>query len=97
MTGERHALTVEAGGASRLDRFVSERLDLSRTRVQKLVADGLVTVDGRPARKSESLDAGSCVEVELRQHCVRAATVRAFCADRIPMFVSSWRVEMSTS
>ncbi len=59
----RHTLTVGPEGADRLDRFVSDRLDLSRTRVQKLVAAGRVTVDGRAAKKSEELAEGSVVEV----------------------------------
>ena len=51
--------------SDRLDRFVAERMDLSRTRVQRLVADGHVLVDGRPARKSERLESGSVVRVEV--------------------------------
>ena len=65
MAGERHRLTVGAEGADRLDRFVADRLELSRTRVQKLVADGLVTVDGREAKKSEELEPESVVEVRV--------------------------------
>jgi 23S rRNA pseudouridine1911/1915/1917 synthase len=51
--------------ADRLDRFVSGRLGVSRTRAQRLIADGLVEVEGRQARKSEHLQPGSrvCVEV----------------------------------
>ena len=58
-----HSLTVESGEEMRLDRFVAERLALSRTRVQKLLAAGRVTVDGRPAKKSESVGAGAVIEV----------------------------------
>jgi 23S rRNA pseudouridine1911/1915/1917 synthase len=60
---ERHTLTVGAGEEARLDIFVSDRLDLSRTRVQKLLTDGLVTIDGRPAKKSDIVEPGSSVEV----------------------------------
>jgi 23S rRNA pseudouridine1911/1915/1917 synthase len=60
---ERHTLTVEAGEEARLDLFVSERLDLSRTRVQKLLAEGRVTVDGRSAKKSETVEPGMIVDV----------------------------------
>lgn len=59
----RHALTVGDGEAGRLDKFVSGRLDLSRTRVQALLAEGGVTVDGRVAKKSEAVVPGSTVEV----------------------------------
>ena len=60
---ERHSLIVPAGGEDRLDRFVSDRLELSRTRVQKLVAEGMVSVDGRPGKKSELLEEGATIEV----------------------------------
>jgi len=49
----------------RLDRFVAARLELSRTRVQKLLDRGHVLVDGRPARKSEPLAAGARVSVRV--------------------------------
>jgi 23S rRNA pseudouridine1911/1915/1917 synthase len=51
--------------ADRLDRFVSGRLGVSRTRAQRLIADGLVEVEGRQARKSEHLQPGSRVRVEV--------------------------------
>jgi len=60
-----HRLTVGSEGSDRLDRFVAARLDLSRTRVQKLVAAGKVTVDGGSAKKSEALEPGSVVEVRV--------------------------------
>lgn len=56
---------MEAGQADRLDRFLSERLQLSRTRVQRLIAEGRVRVDGRQALKSERLEEGSRVDVDL--------------------------------
>lgn len=62
---ERHSLTVPVGEEDRLDRFIADRLALSRTRVQKLVADGRVSVDGRPGKKSEIVEAGSTVEIEV--------------------------------
>jgi 23S rRNA pseudouridine1911/1915/1917 synthase len=62
---EVHTLTVAAGDEARLDRFVSERLELSRTRAQKLVAGGHVLVDGRPAKKSEPVEAGSSIVVSI--------------------------------
>lgn len=66
MTDEEvHELTVEAGDESRLDLFVSERLQLSRTRVQKLLAEGKITVDGRPGRKSEPVEEDQRIEVRV--------------------------------
>jgi 23S rRNA pseudouridine1911/1915/1917 synthase len=56
---------VDSGEEDRLDRFVSDRLDLSRTRVQRLISEGRVTVDGQVAPKSVRLAAGSRVSVEI--------------------------------
>lgn len=61
---ERRSLEVGEGG-QRLDRFVAEQLDLSRTRAAALIGDGLVTVDGRAGKKSETLEVGTTVEVVL--------------------------------
>lgn len=61
----REVVVVRAGEADRLDRFLSERLDMSRTRVQGLIEDGHVEVDGRPARKSERVEAGDRVTVAI--------------------------------
>jgi 23S rRNA pseudouridine1911/1915/1917 synthase len=62
--GDRaHSLDVGKDESGRLDRFVSDRLGLSRTRVQALLADGRITVDGRQGRKSESVAAGMKIEV----------------------------------
>lgn len=63
MEERSYSLTVGTGEEVRLDRFVSERLDLSRTRVQKLVAAERVTVDGRPAKKSEIVVPGALIVV----------------------------------
>ena len=60
-----HELTVGPGDESRLDLFVSERLELSRTRVQKLLAEGKITVDGREGRKSEPVEEGQRIEVRV--------------------------------
>jgi len=53
-------LTVDADGG-RLDRFVAERQELSRSRVQRLIASGSVTLDGAPAKPSAPLRAGQVV------------------------------------
>ena len=63
MQEQSYSLTVGAGEETRLDLFVSNRLELSRTRVQKLVAEERVTVDGRPAKKSDVVEIGALVEV----------------------------------
>ncbi len=59
------SLRVGPGEKGRLDRFVADRLELSRTRVQALVAQGRVLVDGHAPRKSERVEEGSEVVVEI--------------------------------
>ena len=53
--------------AERLDKFLVSRLpEFSRARLQGLIADGFVLVDGEPAKKSgQLLDPGSAVEVRI--------------------------------
>jgi 23S rRNA pseudouridine1911/1915/1917 synthase len=64
--GETLELTVSAEGAGdRLDRWVSQELDLSRTRVAALVEGGFVTWNGAPPRKSEPLAEGDQITVIL--------------------------------
>ncbi len=63
--GREERLVVAPGEADRLDRFLAERLTLSRTRIQALIAEGRVQVDGRPGRKSERVESGSRVVVEV--------------------------------
>ncbi|MEW5855063.1 MAG: RluA family pseudouridine synthase [Myxococcota bacterium] len=60
-----HELTVPAEvHAPRLDRFVAGALpQLSRARVQKLLEDGLVSVDGCAAKPSQKLRAGQRIVV----------------------------------
>ena len=47
MEGTTHKLTVPDGEVGRLDSFIAEHLALSRTRAQKLVASGMVLLNGR--------------------------------------------------
>jgi 23S rRNA pseudouridine1911/1915/1917 synthase len=48
----------------RLDRFVADKCpELTRTHVQKLIADGFITVNGRGAKSSLRLDSGDRVDV----------------------------------
>jgi 23S rRNA pseudouridine1911/1915/1917 synthase len=49
-----------------LDRFLAAvQTDLSRSRLQTLIRDGRVSVNGRPARASQRLRHGDAIEVEL--------------------------------
>ena len=55
-----------AADGQRLDAFLAESLpDLSRTRIQRLIADGRVTVDSERVRASHRLSAGQAVAVAL--------------------------------
>jgi 23S rRNA pseudouridine1911/1915/1917 synthase len=60
-------LEVPATAAGeRLDAFVGSRLpELSRTRAAQLIAEARVQLNGRPARKSDRVEAGDVVEVEV--------------------------------
>ena len=55
--------TVLSDATERLDRFLADQLSLSRTQAARLVADKLVTVEGKPARASRLLTRGETVTV----------------------------------
>ena len=56
----------EASAGVRLDAWLMEcDLDLSRSRIQSLIRDGYVTVDGKAVRKNLRMSPGRTVEVEL--------------------------------
>ncbi len=57
---------VAVAGAERLDRFVTEALGvpgISRSLVQRAIASGLVTVDGRTGKDAQHLPPGAVIEV----------------------------------
>ncbi|MEQ8330500.1 MAG: RluA family pseudouridine synthase [Longimicrobiales bacterium] len=62
---DRRVLEVGEGQEERLDAFLSARLELSRTRIQKLIAAGHVRVDGAVPKKSNVVEEGSRVEVDV--------------------------------
>src|ERR1700686_3295574 len=58
------AASKDAG--RRLDLFVAERVpELSRTRIQELIREGHVHVDGKIAKVSHRVAAGENVEIEI--------------------------------
>ncbi len=67
-----HILTVEEeGGGARCDRFLAEKLpDLSRSRIQELIAEGAVLVGGKPAKSSRRLAEGEKVEIRIPEPTV---------------------------
>lgn len=65
MDYKRLEFTVEKAG-ERLDKLVAARLpDLSRSQVQALIKDGLVTVDGAPLKPGIKLRGGEQVVVQI--------------------------------
>ncbi len=53
------------GASGRLDLYLAARLELSRSRIQALLEDGHVRVDGAPPKKSDRIGPGQLVEVEV--------------------------------
>lgn len=62
--GRVEVLLVARSG-DRLDAYVAGNSDLSRTRVQALIEEGRVLVNGQVGRKSERLEAGQRIEVDV--------------------------------
>ncbi len=66
MTSGTRALEVDADGeGSRLDSWLAGELDLSRTRIQGLMEEGKVLLNGEIPRKSEAIREGDRVTVEV--------------------------------
>ena len=58
--------TTPEDAGKRLDAFLAERLpDLSRSRVQQLLEQGCVLLEGRPAKKNLRLTPGQCFTLDL--------------------------------
>lgn len=62
---EVRELSVEGDPGQRLDVFLAERLDLSRSRAAQLIAEGLVTLNGAPPRKRDVPADGDTIVVTL--------------------------------
>ncbi|MDH4157770.1 MAG: S4 domain-containing protein, partial [candidate division Zixibacteria bacterium] len=60
-----HLQIPPEAAAERLDRYLGslKELNLSRTRIQKLIGDGLVAVNGRRVSKRHLLAGGEAVTV----------------------------------
>ncbi len=56
----RHEFTVSSPG-ERLDKYIAEQCRISRSYAQDLIAEGRVTVNGRPAKASYRLNTGDIV------------------------------------
>lgn len=73
---------VATNGAERLDRFLADQLQLSRTVVARLIADGAVLISGEKARPSLEPPRGTELEVVFPERAPR----RIFPAD-IPLTI----------
>ncbi len=62
---EVRRLRVEAPEAERLDRWLADRLRLSRSRLAALIEDGLVRVNGEVVKKSHLPEPGDEIEVRI--------------------------------
>ena len=63
---ENIVLTVEAADANkRVDAYVSENTELTRSAAAKLIENGDATVNGKAVAKNNKLKAGDVVEIEL--------------------------------
>ncbi|MDH3733560.1 MAG: RluA family pseudouridine synthase, partial [Gemmatimonadota bacterium] len=60
-----HRFDIDAPVTARLDRFLSERLALSRTAVASLIADERVLVNAAPAKKRYVPRPGDSIEVRV--------------------------------
>lgn len=61
---EIKTITVTKGG-ERLDSYLAKSLDFSRSKVQKLIEDGFVTVDNKTAKAKEIVKENSVITVEI--------------------------------
>jgi 23S rRNA pseudouridine1911/1915/1917 synthase len=62
---ESREFTVEAGSDVRLDLFIAQRAELSRTQAATLIAQGHVLVDGERQKASYRPEPGNVVRVEI--------------------------------
>lgn len=64
-TSKKYTFKVEAGGA-RLDKYVSEVCsDLTRSQAERLIEQGNVTVNGKPAKRGLKLAVGDTIAVTI--------------------------------
>ena len=61
---ESKTITVTEGG-ERLDSYLAKSLDFSRSKVQKLIEDGFVTVDNKSAKAKDIVKENSLITVEI--------------------------------
>ena len=60
----RIELTAEENGI-RIDKYLSDKTELSRSRIQALCEEGKILADGKPAKASLKLSEGMRIEAEI--------------------------------
>src|SRR3984893_2383283 len=66
LTAQQKLTAVSGDAGRRLDLFLAERVpELSRTRIQELIREGHVRVDGHIAKVSHRVAAGEAIEIEV--------------------------------
>ncbi len=63
--GERIALQVELSSSDRLDRWLSQQIDLSRSRIQQLIEAGQITLNGQQVSKRQPVKVGDRITVTI--------------------------------
>ncbi len=56
---------VSEDSSDRLDRLIADKTGISRSQVQKLIAQGLVLIEGRPVKAKDRVKAGSLITITL--------------------------------
>jgi 23S rRNA pseudouridine1911/1915/1917 synthase len=73
-TSRQQLITASGDAGRRLDLFLAERVaQLSRTRIQELIGEGLVLVGGRIAKSSHRISAGEVIEIKVQPRPAPAA------------------------
>ena len=66
MSSVRSVIVPHDGAGARLDHFLTSIVgDLSRSAIQRLIKDGHVQVDGRPAKANQPVKTGQAVAIDL--------------------------------
>jgi 23S rRNA pseudouridine1911/1915/1917 synthase len=69
---EEIKLTVEAG-ADRLDKYIADNTDFSRSRIKQAILSGEALVNGKTAKPGDKLRAGDVVTLNMEEHKEAAA------------------------
>ncbi|RME65620.1 MAG: RluA family pseudouridine synthase [Nitrospirae bacterium] len=61
---EKKTIIADTEG-QRLDRYLAEKLQMTRASVQKLIKDGLVTIDGQKTKPGHTIRQGQAIEITI--------------------------------